>query len=145
MKNTAYKIIFTCLCLGFFNMSLAQLNAPPTEQDLIKKGAKEVLGDELKALLNNQTLYHNNLSTGQAFPMFYRDDGMRFVKVGNNVRITKWWMKEGRRCEDSIGKPRQVCQKHFMDEDVLRLCAEGDNTCNWVLSVTPGDAEGIGK
>lgn len=131
--------------MGVSHASVAQLSAAPTEQDLSQKGAKEILGDDLRALLTNQTLYHNNLATGQTFPMYFRDDGRRFVKVGNNVRTTKWWMKDGRRCEESIGRPRDVCQKHFMDDGVLRVCADGENACNWVLDITPGDAEGIGK
>jgi hypothetical protein len=139
------KILLACVCVGFINICSAQLSAAPTEQQLVQKGSKELLGDELRALLTNQTLYHSNLSTGQTYPMYFRDDGKRFVKVGNNVRSTKWWMKDGRRCEDSIGKPRQVCQKHFNDEGVLRVCADGDSACHWLITVSPGDVEGISK
>jgi hypothetical protein len=145
MKQRLRALLFVFGLLGVSPWSLAQLSAAPTEQELLQKGAKEMLGEELRALLNNQTVYHNNLATGQTFPMYFREDGRRFVKVGNNVRTTKWWMKDGRRCEESIGRPRDVCQKHFIDEGVLRVCADGENACNWVLNATPGDAEGIGK
>lgn len=144
--NTLFRaIVLACACLGFSSSGFTQLNAAPTEQDLIAKGAKELVGDELKLMLTNQTLLHTNLASGQAFPMYFREDGTRFVKIGTNVRTTKWWIKDGRRCEDSIGRPRVVCQKHFVDEGLLRVCAEGEAACNWVLSVAPGDVEGLAK
>lgn len=141
-KKTCFVGLVLCVVFG---ASLAQLAAPPTEAELLARGAKPLGTEQLQALLKNQTLYHSNLTTGQTFPMFYRDDGQRFLKFGSTVRSTKWWIKDSQRCEDSIGRAGSVCQKHFQDADVLRVCGDGDKTCNWVVTVSPGDAEGIGK
>lgn len=122
--------------------AFAQLNALPSEADLRERGLAPVAGDQLKALLNNQTLYHTNLGSGQQYAIFYRDDGKRFMKMGGGVRSTKWWIDGDARCEDSFGKG-QVCFRFYQDAGTYVTCQVGSSNCAWQMKVVAGDAEGL--
>jgi hypothetical protein len=123
----------------------AQLPPPPTEAELRAAGATPMQADALPALLNDKTIYHTNLHSGQQFALYYRPDGRRFIKLGSTIRNTKWWIQDGMRCEDSIASRATVCQKIYKQGDLYRMCTVGESACNWVVSFEPGDTEGIGK
>jgi len=133
-----------CLLLASFTAS-AQLAPPPGEADLIARGLKPLDDAALRALVSNQTLYHTNTSTGQTYPIFYREDGRRFLKVGTNVRPSRWWFKDGTRCDESAAGGNTICFKVFDDGGALRACAVGARSCEWIFTAEKGDAEGIGK
>lgn len=117
-------------------------SAPPTEDQLKAAGAVQVTGEALAALLKNQTLRHTNLQSGQEIPMYYRDDGRRFLRLGSAMRESKWWQKDDMRCEDSVVAGRGFqCQKIYKQGDDYRLCTVGEARCDWKLSFTPGDVE----
>lgn len=105
----------------------------------------QVQGEALAALLNDKTIQHTNLQTGQNYSMFYRADGRRFIKLGATTRSTKWWIQDGMRCEDSISTRGSVCQKIFQQGDIHRICSVGEAACNWVVSFEPGDVDGLAK
>lgn len=125
--------------------ALAQLAPPPGEAGLIARGLQPVDEAALRALVTGQTLYHTNMTTGQTYPIFYRDDGRRFLKVGANVRPSKWWFKDGLRCDESAAGGNTLCFRIFDDGGVLRACAVGAQSCEWIFTAAKGDAEGIGK
>jgi hypothetical protein len=125
--------------------AIAQLAAPPTEEQLTAVGGVQVKGDELASLLKNQTLEHTNLRSGQLIPIFFRDDGRRFVGLGSSVRETKWWIKDDMRCEDSVAGRGSVCHKIFKQGDTYRICSVGEQQCNWIVTVTSGDTRKLAK
>ena len=145
MSSKNIRLLIALPLMLVATLSLGQLAAPPTEAELTTRRATQLNNEQLQALLKNQTLYHANLATGQTLALFYREDGRRFVKVGSSVRNTKWWIKDSMRCEESVARPGSFCQKHFQDGEVLRACFEGEQTCNWIITVSSGDPEGIGK
>jgi hypothetical protein len=133
----------TMLLVSF--AALAQLAPPPGEADLIERGLKPVDEAALRALVSSHTLYHTNTATGQTYPIFYREDGRRFLKIGSNVRPSKWWFKDGLRCDESAAGGNTICFKIFDDAGVLRACSVGAKSCEWIFTAVRGDAEGIGK
>lgn len=125
--------------------AFAQLTPPAGEADLIARGLKPLDEAALRALVSNQTLYHTNTATGQTYPIFYREDGRRFLKVGSSVRRSSWGFKDGLRCDESAAGGNTICFRIFDDGGVLRACAAGAKSCEWTFTAARGDAEGIGK
>ena len=136
--------------LGLFLLSVslaasAQLMAPAGEADLIARGLKPLDDDALRALMNQQTLYHTNTATGQTYPIYYREDGRRFVKVGASVRPSAWAIRNGMRCDESAAGGQTICFKIFDVGGVLHACAPATKACDWTFTAARGDDEGIGK
>lgn len=132
------------LLLAAHSAVFAQLNALPTEADLKARGLAPVAGEQLKALLSNQTLYHTNLGSGQQYTIYYRDDGRRFMKTGAGVRSTKWWIKDDTRCEDSFGKG-QLCYRFYPEADLYVACQMGADNCAWQMKALAGDVDGLAR
>ena len=73
-------------------------------------------------------------------------DGRRFLTLAGRVRETKWWIKDGKRCEGSVATASTVCMKIYREAEVHRACVDGEITCNWLLtSFVPGDVDGLAK
>ena len=123
----------------------AQLAPAPTEADLQAQGAAWVRGDDLAKLLNDATIDHTNLQSGQNVLMFYRADGTRFIKLGNGVRDTSWSIKDDLRCEKSVAGTGTVCQKIYRQADTYRICTVGEPTCYWLATFTPGDVAHLAR
>lgn len=126
-------------------VAVAQLAPPPTEDQIKAAGATQLKGNDLAQILRNQTLEHNNLQSGQAIFIFYREDGRRFVGLGGSVRETKWWIKDDMRCEDSVAGRGSVCQKIYQQGDTLRVCTAGEAQCQWLVEATPGDVRKLAQ
>jgi len=135
--------LLACFC----TLSMAQVAAPPTQEQITATGGVQVKGDELARFLKNQTLEHTNLRSGQVMPIFYREDGRRFVGLVSGVRETQWWIKDDMRCEDSVVAGRgSICLKTFKHGDIYRLCIVGEPQCNWIVeATTPGDTRKLAQ
>ncbi len=130
------------VCVAAF----AQRAALPTAAQLEERGVVRVQDDALAALINNQTIEHTRAATGEVFTIYYRDDGRRFLTLAGRVRETKWWIKDGKRCEGSVATASTVCMKIFREAEFHRACVDGEITCNWLLtSFVPGDVDGLAK
>jgi hypothetical protein len=143
---TIRSLAVALACTVIASIAVAQLAPPPNEDQLRAAGALKIVGDDLAKLLNNQTLEHTNLGSGQTYFIFYRADGRRFLRLGSGVRETKWWIKDDLRCEDSVATGTSVCHSIYKQGDVYRVCTVGEQRCNWLVeSVMPGDTHKLVK
>ena len=144
-RGTLGAVLACTLAAALSAPARAQLAPPPTEVDLQSQGAVWVRGEELAKLVKDATIDHSNLQSGQTVLMFYRADGTRFIKLGNGVRDTSWWIKDDLRCEKSVAGTGTVCQKIYRQTDTYRICTVGEPNCYWLATFTPGDVAHLAR
>jgi len=122
--------------------AMAQLGTPPTEADLLARGGKPVDEAALQALGTDHTLTHTQTATGQIYPIYYRSDGTRLMRLGVTVHATRWSMKDGLRCDESLARQTQ-CSRVIALADTYWLCRQGGAWCEWTFVARPGNVEGL--
>ncbi len=142
------RYLRAAFCLSAWLVSLtafAQLAPPSGEAGLIARGLKPLDEAALRVLMTNQTLYHTNTDTGKTYPIYYRQDGRRFLKLGANVRPSRWLLRDGLRCDESAAGGNLICFRIFDEAGTLRACAVGAPSCEWSFTAVAGDVEGISR
>jgi hypothetical protein len=122
--------------------AMAQLGTPPSEADLLARGGKAIDEAALRALGTDHTLVHTQAATGQTYAIYYRGDGTRLMRLGAAVHTTRWSIKDGLRCDESVTRQTQ-CARVLVLADAYWLCRQGGAWCEWTFVARPGNVEGL--
>jgi hypothetical protein len=138
--------LLACAALAFAPAvaSAQQKIALPTRQELDAKGIKPLNGDELKALLTGNTLYHINPANGVRVPLLYVADGTRYVRIRGQVLKSTWRIERDMVCEHSVVLNREVCRSLYRSPEASAVCEEGEAACGYGLDWAEGNPTGLG-
>lgn len=144
MRSLRYLLMIGA-ALAYSTPSLAE--NPPTKDQILANGAKQIGDDDLKDIFINKTITHQYISTGQLLTIFFRGDGTRYYLTKQAIWTGPWEIRDNARCEE-VSTGAEICFTAYrMPSNDIIICDPRDSgVCKWRISnIRTGDPDGLGK
>lgn len=136
--------LLMALCIAPLGVH-AQALSIPTKTQWAAQGIQPLRGEELRAFVVGNTLYHVVPQNGFKVPLFYLPDGNRLVRIKGEELKSNWRIERDMVCEYSVVLKKEVCRSLYRKEPVGAVCEENTDVCEFGLQWAQGNAERLGK
>ena len=139
-----------CLLASLAGAAAAQTMKAMSEAEVKAAGGRQLQGAEIRQRNTGNTVYTMTLKAvsgmpaGSVFPIYHRNERVRFVKTANSKIESNWWVDGNAYCtEQRVVNLGNQCYTQWELQGTVYACLQPAGDCLFSSRIAPGNPENL--